>query len=243
MVYRLSNPAPGRPLRSGYGWRIHPITKKRSFHNGNDYGGQFDVLSAGDGKVVRVSPEWNLLTPLQKKRQSGGNVVIIQHAADCFTAYFHGERRSRLVEGERVRAGQFIFRSGTTGASTGNHLHFEVRTSRLQSSHKDPGPYLSANSAPAASHNTVKVTGRLNKETWKAWQEELRDHGYRGVIDGIPGPMTHRAIQRWAGIPETGVMNNVTRAAVQKKLGVKADGIWGSVTISAIQRAINDGTM
>jgi hypothetical protein len=218
--------------------RRHPISGAVSKHRGIDYGGKFDVLSAGDGIVHKVSFNGN-------KRSGGGHVVIIKHAADCFTVYYHGEKRTRINVGDRVTAGQFLYRSGATGAATGPHLHFEVRTGRSGQwgTDTDPGPYFSANSAPAASHNTVKVTGRLNKETWKAWQEELRDHGYRGVIDGVPGPMTHRAIQRWAGIPETGVMNNVTRAAVQRKLGVKADGVWGPLTISAIQRAINDGTM
>lgn len=238
MVYRLTNPAPGRPVTSPYGIRRHPISGAVRKHRGIDYGGVFDVLSAGDGIVHKVSFNGDNL-------KGGGHVVIIKHASDCFTAYFHGAQRTRLNVGDRVTAGQFIYRSGSTGAATGPHLHFEVRTGRFgqELTDTDPGPYFSANSAPAASHNTVKVTGRLNKETWKAWQEELRDHGYRGVIDGIPGPMTHRAIQRWAGVPETGVINDITRAAVQRKLGVKADGVWGPITISAIQRAINDGSM
>jgi hypothetical protein len=241
MLYALSHPAPGKSVRSGFGWRIHPITKKRTFHNGVDYPGTFDVLSAGDGKVVHVSPEWNRLSKAQKRIQSAGNAIVIQHATDCFTAYFHGAYQSPLKVGQRVRAGDVLFRSGTTGASTGNHLHFEVRTSQ-RGTRVDPIPYLNANSAPAASHNTVKVTGRLNKETWKAWQEVLRGHGYTGIIDGIPGPMTHRAIQQSVGTPKTGVLDVETRKAVQKRVNVKADGVWGPVTVSAIQRAINAGT-
>jgi hypothetical protein len=241
MLYRLSNPAPGQKMRSGFGWRIHPITKKRTFHRGIDYGGVFNVLSAGDGRVAYVAPDWATLTPLQKRRQSGGNVVVIQHANDCFTAYFHGAHQSPLKVGQRVKAGDVIYRSGTTGLSTGNHLHFEVRT-KQHSGHVDPIPYLNASNTPTASHNTVKVTGRLNKETWKAWQEVLRDHGYNGIIDGIAGPMTHRAIQQSVGTPKTGVLDVATRKAVQKRVGVKQDGIWGPVTVSAIQRALNAGT-
>lgn len=241
MLYRLSNPAPGQQMRSGFGWRIHPKTKKRTFHRGIDYGGTFDVLVAGDGKVVHVSADWATLNKKQKARQTGGNVVIIQHAADCFTAYFHGAYKSPLKVGQRVSAGDVIYRSGTTGLSTGNHLHFEVRT-KQSSGHVDPIPYLNANSTPAASHNTVKVTGRLNNETWKAWQEVLRDHGYSGIIDGKPGPMTHRAIQQSVGTPKTGILDDATKKAVQTKVGVKADGVWGPVTVSAIQRALNAGT-
>jgi peptidoglycan hydrolase-like protein with peptidoglycan-binding domain len=229
-------------MRSGFGWRVHPITKKRTFHRGIDYGGTFEVLSAGDGKVVYVAADWATLSPAAKRRQSGGNVVIIQHATNCYTAYYHGAQQSKLKVGERVGKIDRIFRSGTTGLSTGPHLHFEVRTAQ-HSGHVDPIPYLNANSAPTASHNTVKVTGRLNKETWKAWQEELRDYGYHGIIDGIPGPMTNKAIQKWVCVRESGIMNDETRKAVQEKIGVKPDGIWGPVTVSAIQRGINDGTL
>ena len=238
MLYRLQNPAPGRPVTSPYGPRRHPISgQPGKMHRGIDYGGVFDVLSAGDGVIHKVSYNGN-------KRTGGGHVVIIKHATDCFTAYYHGAYKTPLKVGQRVEAGDVIYRSGSTGASTGPHLHFEVRTGRLGQwgTDTDPGPYFSANSAPTASNNTVKVTGRLNNETWKAWQEVLRDHGYTGVIDGKPGPMTHRAIQRSVGAKEDGIMGPATRRAVQKRLGVKEDGTWGPTTISALQRALNAGT-
>ena len=238
MLYRLSNPAPGRPVTSPYGPRRHPISGQLGkMHRGIDYGGTFDVLSAGDGIVHKISYNGN-------KRTGGGHVVIIKHATDCFTAYYHGAYKSPLKVGQRVKAGDVIYLSGSTGASTGPHLHFEVRTGRLGQwgTDTDPGPYFSANSAPTASNNTVKVTGRLNNETWKAWQEVLRDHGYTGVIDGKPGPMTYRAIQRSVGAKEDGIMGTATRRAIQKRLGVKEDGTWGPTTISALQRALNSGT-
>jgi len=218
--------------------RKHPISGANQKHRGIDYGGTFDVLSAGDGVVHKISYNGN-------KRTGGGHVVIIKHANDCFSVYYHGAHRTRLNVGDRVRAGQIVYRSGSTGASTGPHLHFEVRIGRngQWGTDTDPGSYFSANSAPTNSHNTVRVTGRLDKGTWKAWQEELRDYGYHGIIDGIPGPMTTRAIQKWAGVPESGIMGPSTRRAVQRKLGVKPDGIWGPITISAIQRGINDGTL
>ena len=238
MLYRLQNPAPGRPVTSPYGPRRHPISGQLGkMHRGIDYGGTFDVLSAGDGIVHKVSYNGN-------KRTGGGHVVIIKHATDCFTAYYHGAYKSPLKVGQRVSVGDVIYLSGSTGASTGPHLHFEVRTGRLGQwgTDTDPGPYFSANSAPTASNNTVKVTGRLNNETWKAWQEVLRDHGYTGVIDGKPGPMTYRAIQRSVGAKEDGIMGAATRRAIQKRLGVKEDGTWGPTTISALQRALNSGT-
>jgi murein DD-endopeptidase MepM/ murein hydrolase activator NlpD len=240
MLYSLSDPTPGVKMRSGFGWRIHPITKKRTLHRGIDYGGVFDVMSAGDGKVVYVAPDWHALSPAAKRKQSGGNVVIIQHAADCYTAYYHGAYQSPLKVGQRVRTGDVIYRSGTTGLSTGNHLHFEVRT-RQHSGWVDPIPYLKAGQTPGPATTNIPVNGKLDRTTIRAWQAALRDYGYTGIIDGIQGPMTNRAIQRWAGAPETGLMDPRTRRAVQKKLGVAQDGVWGRITISALQRALNDG--
>ena len=116
---RLQNPWPeGRTInaRSGYGYRVHPITGKRTFHHGVDVAGQFPVTAAADGVVQKVS--WNAT--------GGGHVCIIDHG-DLVTVYYHGAHRTKLKRGQAVKAGDFIYTSGTTGASTGNHLHFEVR--------------------------------------------------------------------------------------------------------------------
>lgn len=253
MLYRLQNPAPGRPVTSGYGYRIHPISGGRKMHRGIDYGGQFPVQSASDGKVVHVAADWDTLSPARKRRQGGGNVVIIQHATDCYTVYYHGAHRSNLRVGQRVQAGDTVYLSGTTGVSTGNHLHFEVRTGRSSRSHTDPNPYFSASSATAPTNNTLRVTGRLDKDTWKVWQEELRDYGYRGLIDAIPGKLTWSAVQRSGvdfGYPANdidGIDGPNTRRAVQRRLAAsgyytgRIDAIWGRGTISGLQRALNDG--
>jgi peptidoglycan hydrolase-like protein with peptidoglycan-binding domain len=106
--------------------------------------------------------------------------------------------------------------------------------------------------------NHLKVDGRLNRDTRIAWQSELKRLGkYQGVLDGIIGPMTIRAIQKWVNdgkikygvndsehfIAETGRMNDQTRRAVQRKLGVRPiDGIWGRITISALQTHLNGVT-
>jgi murein DD-endopeptidase MepM/ murein hydrolase activator NlpD len=116
---RLVNPWPeGRTInaRSPYGYRIHPITGKRTFHHGVDVAGVFPVTAAADGVVQKVS--WNAT--------GGGHVCIIDHG-DLVTVYYHGAHRTKLKRGQPVKAGDFIYTSGTTGASTGNHLHFEVR--------------------------------------------------------------------------------------------------------------------
>jgi len=242
----LISPWPkGKTINTGspFGWRTDPFTKKRSYHRGIDVGGTFPVTAAGDGKVVHVANEWRNLTPKQKIRQSGGNVVVIQHENNLFTAYYHGAERSRLNVGDRVKAGDFIYTSGSTGRSTGAHLHFEVRTSK-SGGQVDPVPYL--NAAPSAPVDVkpqpLKVDGRLTSATWKAFQQALKSAGhYTGIPDGRPGTMTHKAVQAWAGVKADGVFGPNTRKAVQSKLGVRPDGNWGRLTVSALQRALNAG--
>jgi murein DD-endopeptidase MepM/ murein hydrolase activator NlpD len=104
MLYRLQNPAPGRPVTSPYGMRKHPISGAIRKHRGIDYGGTFDVLAAGDGVVHKISYNGN-------KKTGGGHVVILKHANDCYTVYYHGAQSTKLRVGERVVAGQFIYQS------------------------------------------------------------------------------------------------------------------------------------
>ena len=244
---KLYNPAPGRKVTSDYGPRKHPITgQTNKMHHGIDYGGSFDVLCAGDGVVEHVG--WS--------PKGGGHVVIIKHASNLYTVYYHGREATKLQKGERVKAGQFIYRSGNTGASNGNHLHFEVRTpTRAWGSTADPNIYLSGDAPapePAQPQKAkLKVDGRLDRSTWRAWQQALKDnpkYEYYGIIDGIPGPITWRAVQRSCGAKVDGMPGPNTRKSVQRLLknlreySGRIDGIWGRGTISALQRALNKGT-
>ncbi len=246
---KLSNPAPGRPITSPYGPRVHPITGQIGrMHRGIDYGGTFDVLSAGDGIVTRVSYNGN-------KRTGGGHVVIIKHADDLFTAYYHGAHATSLKVGERVRAGQFLYLAGSTGASTGPHLHFETRNSARWGDTSDPQIHLTGTRPETPTGDnpykvSVAVNGRENRATWKAWQTALKARwGYTGILDGIPGRITWSAVQRFAGVKVDGIPGPVTRRGVQTKLQtldlytMRIDGVWGKGTWSAIQRGLNGGLL
>jgi len=211
---------------SPYGWRIHPISGKRKFHQGVDVAGSFPVTAAGDGVVGHIG----------FSRTGGGHVVGIDHG-EIWTFYYHGAQATALKKGQRVQAGDFIYQSGSTGASTGAHLHFEVRKSKRWGDTTDPVPYL-VGRAPVASN---RVSGRLDKTTWKQWQTALKAYSYSGRVDGIPGKLTYRAIQRWVGVTADGILGPATRKAVQGKLGVKQDGVWGKLTISQLQRLLNSG--
>lgn len=219
--------------RSPYGWRIHPITGKRTFHHGVDVAGSFPVHAPADGIIERVG--WS--------PRGGGHTVIIKHASDLFTVYYHGAHATEWRPGQRIKLGEFIYQSGNTGASTGAHLHWEVRESARWGDTVDPVPYLSG-SAAVTEPRPLPISGRLDAATWRAWQERLKTAGlYDGIVDGKPGPRTYLAIQRWANAPFTGKLDTATKIAVQRRLGVTADGQWGRLTISALQRKLNEGNL
>jgi murein DD-endopeptidase MepM/ murein hydrolase activator NlpD len=108
----------GGTLRSRFGYRIHPIFKTRKLHTGVDLAARTGtpIYASGDGVVQLVG--W----------QSGyGNKIEIQHVNGYETAYGHMSRFADGVKpGTRVRQGQVIGYVGSTGYSTGPHLHFEI---------------------------------------------------------------------------------------------------------------------
>ena len=231
---RLSKPWPdGYAINPNgkYGMRWHPITGRQTKHRGIDVAGSFPVTSAAPGVVVHVG--WS--------PKGGGHTVVIDHG-EVHTAYYHGAHATKLRVGERVEAGTFIYTSGTTGASTGVHLHFEVRRGPRGAwgTDVDPTPYLNGNAAASA----LKVSGRADRATWKQWQTWLQqERFYGGRVDGVAGSMTYKAIQAWVGTPQTGKLDLPTRKAVQARIGVTADGVWGRGTWSTIQRKLNEGSL
>ena len=109
----------GGTLRSRFGYRIHPIFKTRKLHTGVDLAARSGtpIYAAGDGVIQYY------------KWQSGyGNKVEIQHVNGYETVYGHMSRYADgLGVGSRVRQGQIIGYVGSTGQSTGPHLHFEIK--------------------------------------------------------------------------------------------------------------------
>lgn len=116
-------------VTSEFGYRIHPILGYRKLHTGIDIGASYGaaIVAANSGKVI--ASYYN---------SSYGNMVMIDHGGGIVTLYAHAS--SRLVsKGASVSRGQTIARVGSTGSSTGNHLHFEVR---VNGSYKNPRSYL-----------------------------------------------------------------------------------------------------
>ena len=123
-------PLPGHyRITSEYGGRIHPITVVWSTHGGTDIAAPYgtNILSSNDGVVIYAGYHY-----------SYGNYIIVDHGGGIATLYAHC---SKLLasEGQAVTKGEPIAKVGSTGESTGNHLHYEVRLNGVR---KNPMEYL-----------------------------------------------------------------------------------------------------
>jgi murein DD-endopeptidase MepM/ murein hydrolase activator NlpD len=120
------------PMTSDFGYRVNPVTgQKGEMHKGIDLGAPngTDIVAAENGVVI-VASWWS----------GYGNTVIIDHGKGVWTLYGHIRNDGTVVsKGDVVKRGQKIAEVGSTGQSTGNHLHFEVR---IDESPVDPKPYL-----------------------------------------------------------------------------------------------------
>lgn len=103
-------------VSSPYGWRIHPVYKTWKFHSGID-------LAASSGTPIYASRSGTVTTA--KYHYSAGNYVTINHGDGFSTSYLHMTHYI-VKAGEQVKQGQLIGYVGSTGVSTGAHLHFTV---------------------------------------------------------------------------------------------------------------------
>lgn len=124
-------------ISSVFGGRYHPITGVWETHTGTDVPapGGTPIQCAKDGVVTTVVPE--------SAGSSYGNYCIVYHGDGYATLYAHMQSTPSVSVGESVSAGQVIGYVGTTGSSTGNHLHFELRINGQRASALDLYPNLS----------------------------------------------------------------------------------------------------
>jgi murein DD-endopeptidase MepM/ murein hydrolase activator NlpD len=131
MLMPTQHPVASGNLGSSFGWRIDPITGRSALHEGLDF--QADrgtsIVSAAAGVVVT-----------QEFHSAFGNLLEIDHGNDLITRYAHSSR-VLVKKGDIVKRGQKIAEVGSTGRSTGAHLHFEVL---VRSVPQDPQKFLSA---------------------------------------------------------------------------------------------------
>jgi murein DD-endopeptidase MepM/ murein hydrolase activator NlpD len=112
---------------SGFGWRFDPFTGRNAFHEGIDFAASAGtpIVAAAGGVVIAA-----------EYHHQYGNLLEVDHGNDIVTRYAHASRLLMKV-GDIVRRGQHIADIGSTGRSTGAHLHFEVLVKRVpQNPHK-----------------------------------------------------------------------------------------------------------
>jgi len=114
----MKTPINGARLSSRFGMRKHPISGFNKMHQGTDFAAPMGtpIMASGDGKIIRA--RWC---------GGGGNCIKIKHNSTYSTVYAHMSKFARNIKKEkRVKQGQIIGYVGSTGMSTGPHLHYEV---------------------------------------------------------------------------------------------------------------------
>jgi len=152
MMIPTQKPVSDGNLGSDFGWRIDPITGRSALHTGLDF--QADagkpILAAAGGVVV-----------VQEYHAAYGNMVEIDHGNDLVTRYAHASA-VYVKKGDIVRRGQKIAAVGSTGRSTGAHLHFEVL---VQGVPQDPQKFLTAGGNLAAAQQLAAQSERPRRTT------------------------------------------------------------------------------
>lgn len=137
-------PVSGGRIGSPFGFRIDPITGRSALHTGLDFPADVGtpILAAAGGVVV-----------VQEVHPAYGNMVEVDHGNDLITRYAHSSR-VLVKKGDIVKRGQKIAEVGSTGRSTGPHLHFEVWVSGVP---QDPARFLAAGESLAAAQLVPKA--------------------------------------------------------------------------------------
>ncbi|MFF3866464.1 peptidoglycan DD-metalloendopeptidase family protein [Micromonospora sp. NPDC001898] len=253
-----SNPTLGA-LTSGY------KTPGRPTHMGwdvaNSQGTPVYATAAGTVRDIRTNsyPGDTSSGPLGGRT---GNSVHLNHADSYFSYYGH-LHRVLVSDGQQVSCGQLIGLMGTTGNSTGPHLHFEIHRPRLTST--DPRVFLAnrgitlGSTAPVGSTGYPSVSQGASGWVPKVIQYLVRARGISVVVDGVFGPACASAVrsfQSGRGLYADGMVGPITWTALVLPLiegnsgdlvrglqtalngrgaGLVVDGGFGSVTTSAVR--------
>ncbi len=205
-------------LTSSFGNRT--VNGVPNYHYGCDFVGGTDaraatdyVIAFADGTVTKATNNVSGKTP------SEGNAVVIDHGNGIYTHYYHLKKGTVKVKaGEKVARGAVLGYMGSTGNSTGAHLHFGIKKN---GKFTDPLPYLMGKETFEEEAVTPKV--RVLKYLYKgndvkAVQAILNAvEGEKLDIDGSYGPKTRTAVMKY-----------------QKKHGIEEDGTCGKSTWTAL---------
>lgn len=150
MLVPTQEPIPGAYMGSPFGRRIDPFTGRTAYHTGLDFQARTGtpILAAAGGVVVTA------------QRHAGyGNMVEVDHGNGLVTRYAHASSIT-AKKGDLVKRGQEVAKVGSTGRSTGPHLHFEVLLNGVQ---KDPMPFLRAGRDKKAARGKNRKTEKSRR--------------------------------------------------------------------------------
>lgn len=147
MLIPTQKPVMQGDVGSAFGWRLDPFTGRTALHTGLDFRAETGtpILAAAGGVVVtqEFHPEY-------------GNMIEIEHGDDLISRYAHASR-TLVKKGDLIKRGQKIAEVGSTGRSTGAHLHFEVL---VQGVFQDPQKFLLARQPLKAAQLAQAVPGK-----------------------------------------------------------------------------------
>jgi murein DD-endopeptidase MepM/ murein hydrolase activator NlpD len=148
LMIPTQQPVVGGILGSSFGWRIDPVNGQSALHTGLDFPSSpgTPILAAAGGVVVA-----------QEYHPAYGNMVEIDHGNDLVTRYAHASKVF-VKKGDLVKRGQKIAEVGSTGRSTGSHLHFEVLVHGV---FQDPQKFLTAGQTMPAGQLAIAASSNV----------------------------------------------------------------------------------
>jgi peptidoglycan hydrolase-like protein with peptidoglycan-binding domain len=257
MVWPLDGePGKNWTVRSpGFGWRVHPIDKVRKHHNGADITGQKWIKAIADGEVITARAA-------KSKKANGepggfGYFVTIRHkiGGQYYTSlYAHLVKNSfQVKEGDKVKAGKIVGEMGTSGHSTGVHLHLEVWKGKTHgwsadgSGFVDPIAFIRANLNANAVTSTVNLATPDPEKSLKAPDKKPKMGDVSISLDDHNKGEDIAYLQKFLGIPVDGIFGRQSEAAVkgwQKTLkGVTPDGVVGPKSWALIPDKLTDANI
>lgn len=185
----------GYRITSGYGWRTHPISKQRKFHGGLDFAPEkagtkgWKVFAMRDGEIIQIG-----------NHSIMGKYVIIKHSTDKYYSLYQHLEKIYYNKGTKVKQGQAIGIMGTTGSSTGIHLHLVIGkgypiNQSAGGNTIDPAVYMrmdnnvsSGSTSKVSSKNGLQhLANEVKKGTFGTGHETRKDNIYTLVRNRVNG--------------------------------------------------------
>lgn len=226
ITYALGEPVPYQ-ITSNFGMRDDPFgTGTTGNHQALDISatggkamGTVNIIASRDGTVIYPTEGSTIACSSDGNDENCGggygNHVIIQHNDGILTVYAHMYENTITVKaGDTVRAGQVIGKMGSSGSSTGMHLHFEIRENGQR---KDPLNYISQENERPKKQTSTFIEGNDNIQTICL---TLKDSGYSDIaVAGIMGNL-----QRESNYSPT-VVNSIGASGIAQWLGGRANNL------------------